>query len=268
MSAKFILLGCGPSTGVPLPSCPCPVCHSQEPKNKRMKASGLLVTEHGKNILVDTSTDFRHQALAANLQRLDAVLFTHHHADHILGLDDLRAFNFTQKTSLPCFARPETQANIREVFRYTFEPDPDHVGGQVASLEFQSLPEWGSARICGEDLQFFLLEHGHMKVSGFRYGDFAYATDCHAIPEQTRPYLEGLKTLVLGALRERPHPSHFSISEAVQLAHSLGIKRCILTHLSHEVDYVELSERLPAGVELAFDGLEIEVNFIEQGLKN
>jgi phosphoribosyl 1,2-cyclic phosphate phosphodiesterase len=223
-----------------------------------MKASAWLRTKSGASLIIDTSTDFRHQMLRAKVERIDGVLFTHHHADHILGLDDLRSFNFAQSSSIPCYGRQETLEGISEIFRYTLQPDPQHVGGKVAALDLRVFPPYGKLQIGGEEIHSFLLEHGRTLVTGFRYGSIAYATDCHAIPEASRAILAGIDTLVLGALRDRPHPAHFTIEAASKVAKELGIRRCVLTHLSHDVEYEERSRQLPAGVELAFDGMLLD----------
>lgn len=257
---NVVILGCGTSSGVPLPGCECGVCLSNDPKNSRLRPSLLITTVSKANIIVDTSTDFRQQALRRALKRVDAVLFTHAHADHILGLDDLRSFNFIQQSAIPCYATTQTWAGIEKTFHYIFDPDPDYIGGGLAQLEKHVFEPLDALELFGSTIKTFPLVHGNAQVVGFRIGEFAYATDCNQIPEASMMALEGTRVLILDALRHAPHPSHFTIEQAIEVARSLGVERTILTHFTHSIDYHEVSSTLPAGIELGYDGLEIELS--------
>lgn len=259
---KITILGCGTSTGVPVPACQCSVCLSADPINSRLRAS-ILIQTAAHNILIDTSPDLRQQALRADLRRVDAVLFTHAHADHILGMDDLRSFNFVQKSAIPCFALAETRKSIEEIFSYIFKPDPEYIGGGLAKLKFETLLEYQKFVISSNDqfteIQNFMLLHGKTKVAGYRIGNFAYATDCNQIEEASYQYLSGLDVLILDGLRYEPHPTHFTIPEAIEISRRVKAKRTILTHYTHNVDYLKVNPELPAGVELAYDQMQIEL---------
>lgn len=207
-------------------------------------------------MLVDTSTDLRSQALAFQVTRIDAVLFTHSHADHVLGLDDVRPFNYRQPGAVPCYGDAATIAAIRRMFAYIFDPSPVDGGG---------IPRLALFTVAGP---FFLgrteivpvpLRHGRRLILGYRVGGFAYLTDCNGIPEASWPLLQGLDTVVLDALRDRPHPSHFSLREALEVVARLGPRRAYFTHMCHELPHAATNARLPAGVELAYDGLVVEV---------
>jgi phosphoribosyl 1,2-cyclic phosphate phosphodiesterase len=255
---KLTILGCGTSTGVPVPGCHCPVCTSQNPRNKRLRTSALITTETQANILIDASTDFRQQALRAELSSLDAVVFTHSHADHILGIDDLRCFNFIRQQPIPCFAASETWQEIRQVFAYLFRPDPRYEGGAVAQLQVNDITDFSAITVAGIKIRPFLLWHGSKKVTGYRVGNLAYATDCNKIPEESLKILQGVEYLVLDGLRNKAHRTHFTIPEAIETARKIGPAQVFLTHMTHTVEYEETSAQLPPGIALAYDGLEIE----------
>lgn len=256
---KVTILGCGTSTGVPVPGCGCQVCNSQDPKNIRLRASILLQTSRGKNIIIDTSPDFRQQCLTHKLKHIDAVLYTHAHADHILGLDDLRSYNFCQRSPIPCYATATSWDGIKKTFLYVFEPDPEYKGGGLPQIEQHTFETFQELEICSETVSTFQLMHGDLEVIGFRFGDFAYATDCNHIPEKSLKALEGVKILILDGLRFEPHATHFTIEQALEVAKNLGIRRTILTHYTHSIDYNVVNPTLlERGAELAFDGMEIE----------
>lgn len=251
---KITILGCGTSTGVPVIGCKCEICASKDIKNKRTRSS-LLVTANNKNILIDTSTDLRHQALSHNIERVDAVLYTHPHADHIHGIDELRSFNMIQKGPIPCYGNEFTISRIREIFNYIFTKNESDSWKPELETFLISAPF---------DLFGFLIQpinvyHGRMRIFGFRINNFAYITDCSAIPDDSKKELLGLDLLILDALRHKPHPTHFSIQEAVRIGTELKSKRVILTHLSHNLNYSETNKTLPAGFELAYDGMEMEI---------
>ncbi len=251
---KITILGCGTSTGVPVIGCKCSICASIDVKNKRTRSS-LLVSANNKNILIDTSTDLRHQALSHNIERIDAVLYTHPHADHIHGIDELRSFNMIQKKAIPCYGSEFTINRIRNMFDYIFTTDMNN--GWKPELE----PFLISAPfdLFGLLIQPINIYHGNMQILGFRIGGLAYITDCSRIPDASKKIVDNLDVLILGALRHKPHPTHFSIQEAVHVGVELKSKRVILTHLSHNLDYSETNKTLPAGFELAYDGMEIEI---------
>lgn len=244
--------------------CGCAVCHSTDPRDRRSRTSILIETTDMpapaaaglaagvRNILVDTSTDLRAQALAYGVSRVDAILFTHSHADHILGLDEIRRFNVLQRSPMPCFADARTVDDLRRTFAYIFTPPGEPGGGipQVALFRIGGPFTLGSIEVVPVPLL-----HGRRPILGFRVGTFAYLTDCSAIPDESWPLLAGVRTVVIDALRDRPHPSHFSVSDALAAIERLGPSRAYLTHICHDLPHAATNARLPAGVELAYDGL-------------
>lgn len=256
ITCTLTLLGCGTSTGVPLPGCDCSVCTSTNPRNQRLRTAAHLRTSSGLSLLIDAGPDLRQQALRAHIRHIDAVLFTHAHADHILGIDDLRAFNFTAKKAIPCYASETTTSGIRSIFEYVFSPNPLYQGSS-AKLELNRIEPGIALQLGGIEILPLEVIHGKLPVTMYRCGPIAYATDCNAIPQTTRDQLAGVEVLLLDGLRSEPHPAHFTIEEASELGRSLGIPRTILIHLSHTVDYNNVSSHLPEGVELGFDGLQI-----------
>ena len=264
MSLEITLLGTGTSTGVPRIACDCPVCTSPDPRNRRLRAGvrievrepGAAAGGAGRTLLVDTSPDLRQQALTHDLRRVDAVLFTHAHADHVHGLDDLRVFNFLQGGAIPLYGSEATLAAVRRSFGYVW--DEGQEGG--GKPRFELIPVDGPFELAGRRIEPLPVWHGALEVTAYRLGAFALVTDVSAIPEQTMERLHGLDVLVLGALRYRPHPTHFSVAEAVEVARRLAPRRTVLTHLAHEVDAAAPALELPAGVELGWDGMRFEVD--------
>jgi phosphoribosyl 1,2-cyclic phosphate phosphodiesterase len=248
------ILGSGTSTGVPVVGCSCPVCRSRDSRNSRTRCS-ILISWREKNILVDTSPDLRQQALREGITHIDAVLYTHTHADHTHGIDDLRPFNHHDQEPIPLFGSRETLDILRRTFRYIFdeESEPGY-RPHLALLEI-------TAPFTLFDLPVdpLRLLHGSGLSLGFRFGPFAYLTDCHAIPEETAGKLRGLDILIIDGLRFTPHSTHFNIPQAISAAVRLGARRTFLTHLSHEVDHSRHSRDLPPGVEFAFDGLRLPI---------
>ncbi len=254
MPLTVTLLGSGTSTGVPVIGCTCAVCTSGDPRNRRLRPGLKLETERGV-ALVDTPTDLREQALRFGLPRLDAVVFTHPHADHVFGLDDIRIFNFRQRASIPCYGSRETLRALRRTFAYAFEETQE--GGGKPQLDLIEVK--GPFGLLGREVVPVPVRHGDMEVYGYRLGSFAYVTDCNIIPEASFRLLEGVEVLILDALRYRPHSTHFSVAEAVVAAARIGASRTILTHLAHDVDYGAPEVALPPGVELGYDGIRFEV---------
>jgi phosphoribosyl 1,2-cyclic phosphate phosphodiesterase len=217
--------------------------------------SSVLFEKDGRNILVDTSTDLRTQALSAGLARVDAVLFTHPHADHLHGIDDLRSFNRVRKGPIPCYGSAVTLDRVRELFSYIFtENDSD---GWKPELDLHLVT--GPFDVEGVSVTPIEIDHGQAKILGYRVGSVAYLTDCSGVPDEAARLLGGLDILIVGALRQKPHPSHFSVDQAVEAARKLGPKRTILTHLGHSLDFTVDGEGLPEGVEFATDGMTVEV---------
>ena len=250
---KITILGCGTSTGVPMVGCSCQVCSSDDPRDKRSRAS-ILIRHEGRTILVDTSTDLRSQALRQGINAIDAVLFTHAHADHVNGIDDLRGFYFIHRNIVPCYASAGTLKTLQAGFRYIFQ---EHECSGYAPL---LSPNEISSPFDLFDLKIIPvpLVHGKMASLGYRIGSFAYLTDCSAIPESSMELLQGLQLLIIDGLRWTGHPFHFNIEGAIATARNLSVPRVVLTHLTHEIAYSD-SNRLPPGVEFAYDGLEFEL---------
>lgn len=223
-----------------------------------MRTSAYITTDEGQGILIDTSTDLRTQALTFKIPRVDAVLMTHAHADHIMGLDDVRGYNFVKKGPIPIFGTGETFDEIKRVFRYIFSGE-EYEGGLLPRITLTEIKPGAPFEAAGIEVIPFLLYHGKMKVLGFRIGSFAYATDCKIIPEESRALLEGVTVMVLDGLRYEQHNTHFTIDEAIEASKSLGVEKVFLTHMTHSISYRRDGAKLPKGVEFAYDGLEIEI---------
>ncbi len=251
---KVTFLGTGTSTGVPVIGCRCRVCSSDDPRDKRLRPSILMEWE-GRKILVDSSSDFRQQALLHGIDRLDAVLYTHCHADHVMGLDDLRIYNFRQRTVLPAYGNPETLEDLRRTFWYAFTETQE--GGGKPQMDLRTVD--GPFDLEGRRVQPVPLWHGRMPVLGYRIGGFAYCTDCNRIPESSVPLLDSLEVLVIDALRHTPHPTHFCLKETLTALALLRPRRAYLFHMSHELGHAETEQTLPPSIRLAYDGLVLEV---------
>ncbi|HEY5514070.1 MAG TPA: GPMC system MBL fold metallohydrolase [Geomonas sp.] len=250
---KITILGSGTSTGVPMVGCHCQVCESTDPRDKRTRAS-LLIESGGQYLLVDTSTDLRIQALREGVPHIDAVLLTHTHADHIHGIDDLRGFHFIHRRIIPCYGSPGTMAKVTESFAYIF----DGLSSEGYSPLLEPFSVDAAFELFGCRVLPVPIRHGSLKATGYRFDNAAYLTDCSEIPESSMALLQGLDLLIIDALRYSPHPNHFNIEGALQVAQALRPRRTILTHLTHEVHHRD-GTRLPPGVEFAYDGMTIEL---------
>jgi phosphoribosyl 1,2-cyclic phosphate phosphodiesterase len=256
---RLTLLGTGTSFGIPQVGCGCAVCRSTDPRDQRAR-SGAAVEVDGATILIDTPPELRLRLIQTRIDRADAVLYTHEHADHVNGIDDLRAFSVQQRRPLPCYGPTETLERIRLGFPYIFDDAIQPLPGtSKPRLTLHPLTPGVTVLVAGTPVLPLSFEHGRLRVFGYRFGDLAYITDVKLIAAPERAQLQGLKVLVISALWWRPHPPHLSIDEAVATARELGVERTVLTHLTHETGHAELAARLPAGVEPGFDGLRIEL---------
>jgi phosphoribosyl 1,2-cyclic phosphate phosphodiesterase len=256
---RLTFLGTGTSYGVPQIGCGCAVCRSADPRDRRTRTGALLETRETA-ILIDTPPELRLQLVAAGRSRVDAVLYTHEHADHINGIDDLRMFSVTQRRPLPVYGPAETLERIRSSFHYIFDESGPYEGTSKPTLDLRPVEPGRPVTVAGEEVLPLAFQHGHIRVFGYRMGDMAYITDVKEVPAAVRSCLRGLKVLVLNALWWRPHPTHLSIGEAVRTAQELGAERTFLTHLTHETGHAELAAQLPPGIAPAYDGLTVEID--------
>lgn len=250
---KVTVLGSGTSHGVPMIGCECAVCRSTDPRNKRLRPSILVTADDGANILVDTPPEMRLALLASQVKRLDAILYTHSHADHIFGLDDVRTFNYRTGKAMPVYAEPSVLDDLRRIYAYIFKPT--QAGGGKPQVELHSIAPNQPLLLHGVDILPLRVSHGRLPILAYKFGPrFAYVTDVSAIPPETWPHLENLDLLMLDAVRRAPHDTHFHLDAALETIALLQPKRTLLTHLSHDYDYAATNAELPPGVELAFDG--------------
>ena len=252
---ELTFLGTGTSNGIPVIGCHCPVCTSTDPRDRRSRTSAVI-RDGERTMLIDTATELRLQAIAVGLERVDAVLFTHAHADHTSGFDDLRRFNELAGRHLPVYAGVETAASLRERFAYAFVDQFAFYGGKPdLTLEIFD----GPFDLFGREVIPIPVRHGRAVVHGFRFGDLAYVTDAKEIPPASLALLRDLDVLVLNALRERPHPTHLSLSEAVAIVEELQPRAAYLVHLSHELGHADAETQLPLGIAVAYDGLTVRI---------
>lgn len=247
-------LGTGTSTGVPVVGCHCRICTSEEPKNKRLRQS-VKIEAGGKHFLIDTTPDLRLQLLRDPMPRLDFVLFTHSHSDHLMGLDDIRPFNFRQREPIRAYANPNTAKAIRRAFSYIWD-DATQIGGGKPQLDLVEVDEPFAHD--GVEITPIPVTHGDWTILGFRIGNFAYITDTNGIPPASMKLLEGVEILALDGLRPAPpHPTHFTIDQAIRCAREINPQVTYLIHLTHDIDHHALEATLPEGIRLAYDGLQL-----------
>ncbi len=251
---KITILGSGTSQGVPVIGCRCEVCRSADPRDKRLRSS-IFVQTQGKNLVVDTGPDFRQQMLRLDADRLDAVLLTHNHKDHVAGLDDIRAFNNLQQNDMPVYAEPYVQKALRNEFPYIFA---DHKYPGVPNVALHTIGE-EPFEVQGVPILPIRVLHYRLPVLGFRFGDFAYVTDASSIPPEHLERLRGCKVLVINALRHEKHISHFTVAEALEVIDQVKPEVAYLTHISHKLGHTQTEAALPPNVRMAYDGLEIEL---------
>jgi phosphoribosyl 1,2-cyclic phosphate phosphodiesterase len=257
---KVTVLGCGTSTGVPLALCECKVCKSDNPRNKRTRCSILLTDEADENIIIDVGPDFRIQSLNENIKSVNYVLFTHHHADHIMGVDDLRPYYFANKCTLEFHANKRTTSEIRRIFSYIFEPNEEYKGSVLPKIRLNEIKPYEKFKLSNEEVLPLLVYHGNLEVLAFRIRNFAYVTDCNSIPEDTLNELKNLDYLIIDGLRHNLHPSHFTVSETLKIINLLQPKHAFLTHTSHDLEYEEMNQLLPDNVKMAYDGLSFRLS--------
>lgn len=252
---KVTFLGTGTSQGIPVIACGCEVCQSTDYKDKRLRTS-IHVEINGLSLVVDTGPDFRQQMLRAGIKTLDGVIFTHAHKDHIAGMDDIRAFNFVQQRAVDIYADKIVQEALRREFHYVFADEKYPGIPEVKVITIENKP----FTISGNTIQPIQVLHYKLPVLGFRFGDFTYITDANYIAPEEKEKIKGSRVLVLNALRKTPHISHYTLDEAVKLAQELAVPQTYLTHLSHQMGrHADVEKELPAGVDIAWDGLEIEL---------
>jgi phosphoribosyl 1,2-cyclic phosphate phosphodiesterase len=237
-------------------ACACAVCRSTDPRDKRLRPSIYITLHDGTGVLVDTGPDLRTQALRAGISRVDAILFTHGHVDHLAGLDDVRRYNIVQRSPIPCYADRLTIAEIKKMFGYAFDPNTPR-GGGIPDITLTEIA--GPFRIAETEIVPIPVLHGKRQVLAYRVGRFAYATDCSAIPDASWRLFDGVDVLVIDGLREQPHPTHFSLSEAINASRRIGAVRTYFTHMTHDLGHADTNSRLPPGFELAYDGLQLDI---------
>jgi phosphoribosyl 1,2-cyclic phosphate phosphodiesterase len=253
MKATLTVLGSGTSMGVPTIGCTCLVCRSTDPHDRRTRPS-VLIQYGGKSVLIDTTPDFREQAIRENISQIDAVLYTHSHADHILGIDDLRPLSYHRKGKIPLYARREAADYIRNMFRYIF--DADYKFGGLAQLELRPVDQ--AFELFGAKFEPVPIIHGETEIFGYRFGSAAYLTDFSQIPKESFTLLQGLDVLFLDGLRHQPHPTHSTVENSIRIASELKAKRVFFTHICHDLPHAATNATLPEHARLSHDGMKLE----------
>jgi len=253
MKATLTVLGSGTSMGVPTIGCDCAVCHSSDPRDRRTRPS-VMISYHGKNVLIDTGPDFREQAIREQIRSLDAVLYTHTHADHILGIDDLRPLSYHREGKIPLYARPDAAEFLCNMFRYIF--DANYKYGGLAQVEMKEID--GPLELFGACFEPVAVMHGDQEIIGFRFGSAAYLTDFSEIPPSSFTQLQDLDVLFLDALRHKQHPTHSTVENSIHIAERVGAKRAFFTHICHDLPHEATNASLPPHVRLSYDGMKLE----------
>jgi len=253
---QLTMLGVGSSAGTPMVGCSCATCTSNSPRNKRTRCSSLISLYSGENILIDTGPDLRIQSLRENIQRVDAVLYTHTHADHLHGIDDLRAFCQIQRKQIPLYAKEDAVAHITQKFGYVLREPSDYWDLPVLRIETIR----GPFELFGMQITPIPVLHGRGQILGYRIGNFAYMTDVSEIPESSLALLEGLDLVLLDCLREESHPTHINIEQSLKYIGRIKAKRSYMIHMTHELEYTSLSNKLPKDVFVGYDGLKLDIN--------
>jgi phosphoribosyl 1,2-cyclic phosphate phosphodiesterase len=253
MRVELTVLGSGTSLGVPTIGCRCAVCLSSDPRDKRTRPS-ILLRYNNRAVVIDTGPDFRFQAMRAGMERLDAVLFTHSHADHVLGMDDIRPFNLQDNRAIPIYGNRPAIEGVRRIFQYVF--DGNHPWGGVPLVEAHVIN--GPLELFGLEFVPIRVRHGYLEVFGFRFGSVAYLTDYNEIPEPSLKLLRGVEIIFLDALRHAPHPAHMTVAQALQEVERIGPKMAYFTHIAHDLGHEETNRELPAHAQLCYDGMQFE----------
>jgi phosphoribosyl 1,2-cyclic phosphate phosphodiesterase len=258
MSMRVTFLGTGTSTGVPMIGCSCDVCRSTDPRNRRRRSS-LYLEVNGQGLVVDTPPDFREQVLAYGVRRVDALFFTHAHADHIFGLDDIRRFNTIQDSVIPAYAGSETMADLQRVFNY-ISAEPGN-GVYRPQIDFRTLA--GCTEVAGIQVEPLPVVHGNTETFGFLFSQgehaLAYIPDCSELPAEVVARIRGIDVVILDALRDRPHRTHLTVEQSLATLEQVGARESYLVHMSHDLDHSALAERLPAGIKPSYDGLVLDL---------
>jgi phosphoribosyl 1,2-cyclic phosphate phosphodiesterase len=256
MEATLTFLGTGTSMGVPTLGCECAVCTSSDPHNRRTRPS-IRLAYNGRTVLIDTGPDFHAQALREDIRHVDAVLYTHGHADHVMGFDDLRPLSFRTRGDLPIYADHDTASSIERIFEYTFRKEGRYPTSARVQIHRIDLTPGAGTELFGACFQRIPVTHGREEITGYRFGSAAYLTDMSDIPDVSLPFLNNLDVLIIDALRHQPHPSHSHLEKSIAIVDKLKPRRAFFTHMSHELDHDATNATLPPHIRLAYDGLQV-----------